>query len=46
MDKEEIAQEMLNYLNETGKFDDFLKWAEGRGFDSDSLENDILIQFD
>ena len=41
MDSVEIAKELLNYLNENGLYNNFLFWAEERGFDLDELENDI-----
>lgn len=41
MDAQEIAQEMLNFMNEFGTYQQFLDWAEERGFDKDDLENDI-----
>jgi len=41
MDLQEIAQEMLNYLNEVGQYQSFINWAEERGFDIEELEQDI-----
>ena len=41
MNVHEIAQEMLNYLNERGQYYSFLDWAENRGFDVEELENDL-----
>ena len=41
MDTLEIAQEMLNYLNQEGLYTSFLNWAEERGFDTVELEGDI-----
>tara|TARA_B110001454_G_C12544785_1_gene361027 strand:+ start:322 stop:462 length:141 start_codon:yes stop_codon:yes gene_type:complete len=37
----EIAQEMLEYFNEHGQYQDFLNWAEQRGFDIEELEASI-----
>lgn len=41
MDEKEIALEMLNFLNETGQYGEFLNWAENRGFDIAELETDL-----
>jgi hypothetical protein len=41
MDAKEIAQEMLNFLNENSQYTNFLSHMEGRGFDVDELEDDI-----
>jgi hypothetical protein len=32
MDKDELAVEMYNYMNERGLMADFIGWAENRGF--------------
>ena len=41
MDAQEIAQEMLNFLNEEDQYQNFLDWAENRGFDVTELVLDI-----
>ena len=41
MDEKELALEMLNYLNETSQYLEFLSWAEDRGHDVEQLEEDI-----
>ena len=41
MDKEELGQEMLNFLNETGKYQQFLEWLEERGFDKEEADSDM-----
>jgi hypothetical protein len=40
MDEQELLQELDNFLNEKGLYNDFLKWAEDRGFDADELDSD------
>ena len=41
MDEKELAVEMLNFLNDTGQYQDFLNWADNRGFDADELDKDM-----
>ena len=41
MDKQELVQEFMNFLEETGNYHNFLDWAEQRGFDREELDNDI-----
>lgn len=40
MDKEELADEMYNFLNEMGQMSHFLHWANERGFEdlTDNVE--------
>jgi len=38
MEKNEIIVELLAYLDEKGKYHDFLNWASERGFDADELK--------
>jgi len=40
MDTEELALELLNFINASGNYQNFLEWAEERGFDPDELEKD------
>lgn len=46
MDPKEIAQEMLNFLSETGNYQAFLSYMEAKGFDPDELERDIETQIE
>tara|TARA_R110000796_G_scaffold250514_1_gene379590 strand:- start:7759 stop:7905 length:147 start_codon:yes stop_codon:yes gene_type:complete len=46
MGPKDIALEMLNYLNATGQYYQFLEWASSRGFDSDELEVDIETEIE
>jgi hypothetical protein len=41
MNERELAQEMLNFLNETGQYENFLNFMDNRGFDTTDLENDL-----
>lgn len=41
MDAHDIALEMLNFLNETGQYQNFMDWADNKGFDINELELDI-----
>jgi hypothetical protein len=40
MDEQELLQELDNFLNEKGLYNEFLNWAEKRGFDVDELDSD------
>ena len=41
MSEQELLQEVFNYLNEFGQYQDFLDFMEQRGFDIQELESDI-----
>jgi len=41
MDAQELAVEMLAYLNEMGQYQNFLDVMEQKGFDIEQLEADI-----
>lgn len=38
---EELALELLNFLNATGNYSNFIAWAEERGYDAEELESDL-----
>ena len=42
MDIEELAQELIAFLNATGQYHNFLDWEEEREYDRDQLEDDML----
>jgi len=46
MDAKEIAQEMLNFLNEMGHYQSFIDWEEERGLDTEQLESDIETEIE
>jgi len=35
---EELANEMINHLNEIGRYSEFLLWMKERGWDIDEVE--------
>ncbi len=37
----EMAQEMINYLNEMGQYTQFIDWMEERGHDRNDVESTI-----
>lgn len=41
MNKSEIIEELVEFLNAKGQYINFLAHAEARGFDPDQLEDDI-----
>jgi hypothetical protein len=46
VDKEEIAQEMLRFLQDTKQYQDFLTYMDNKGFDRAELEENIENEFD
>ena len=44
MDEEEtkeFAQDMVNYLNETGNYQNFIAWMVERGHDKEDVESNL-----
>lgn len=41
MDENEIIQELKQYLEYLGKYNDFLDWEEERGFVKEDLDSEI-----
>lgn len=38
METGELARELIEFLNSTGQYRDFLEWEEQRGYDIDDVE--------
>ena len=46
MELKEIAEMMLEYLNESFTYQDFLNWAEDKGCDKDELDESITNELE
>ena len=38
MELQELTKELIQFMAEAGQYQDFLDWAEDRGFDAEELE--------
>ena len=38
VDNRELAQEMLNFLEQTNQYQNFLNWVVDKGYDANQLE--------